>query len=61
MYAAVQAEKRGEVADTFDRVHSVQRAREVGSIDHIIPVDELRPYLVDAIERGIARALPDES
>ena len=56
LYAAVQAEKRGDVADTFDRVHSVQRAKDVGSIDHIIPVAELRPYLVDAIERGIAQA-----
>jgi acetyl-CoA carboxylase carboxyltransferase component len=51
----VTAEKQGEVASEFDRVHSVQRAQEVGSIDVIIPLEELRPYLVDAIQRGMAR------
>jgi len=53
----VRSEKLGEVADEFDQVHSVQRAREVGSLDHIIPPERLRPYLVDALDRGIARAL----
>ena len=55
LYEQVLAEKRGETADTFDRIHSVQRAKEVGSIDEILPIAELRPYLVAAIERGIAR------
>ncbi len=52
----VQSEKRGEVAELFDRTHSVYRALEVGSLDRIIPPGELRPFLVGAIERGIARA-----
>jgi acetyl/propionyl-CoA carboxylase alpha subunit/acetyl-CoA carboxylase carboxyltransferase component len=51
----VAAEKQGEVAAKFDLVHSVQRAQEVGSIDVILPVAELRPYLIGAIERGKAR------
>ncbi len=51
----VTAEKQGEVATEFDRIHSVQRAQEVGSIDTIIPLQELRPYLIDAIERGKER------
>ncbi|MDH3500192.1 MAG: biotin/lipoyl-binding protein, partial [Acidimicrobiia bacterium] len=55
LYERVLAEKRGEVAEEFDTVHSVQRAQEVGSIDRIIPAAELRPYLIDAIERGIER------
>ena len=52
--ARVRSEKLGEVADEFDRVHSIQRALAVGSVDRIIPARELRPYLVDALERGMA-------
>ena len=55
--AQVLAEKQGEVAIRFDQIHSVERAREVGSIDTIIPAAQLRPYLVEAIERGKARTL----
>jgi acetyl-CoA carboxylase carboxyltransferase component len=51
----VKSEKLGEVADEFDTVHSVFRARDVGSVHRIIPAAELRPYLVDALERGMAR------
>jgi acetyl/propionyl-CoA carboxylase alpha subunit/acetyl-CoA carboxylase carboxyltransferase component len=52
--SAVRSEKLGEVADEFDRVHSIQRALAVGSVDRIIAARELRPYLVDALERGMA-------
>jgi acetyl-CoA carboxylase carboxyltransferase component len=51
----VRMEKLGEVAAEFDAVHTVERAREVGSVHRIIPAAELRPALVDALERGIAR------
>ncbi len=52
------AEKLGEVADEFDAIHNIQRAARVGSVDAIIPPGELRPYLIDAVERGIERAGP---
>ncbi|MDG4825691.1 biotin carboxylase N-terminal domain-containing protein [Asanoa sp. WMMD1127] len=52
--AAVRAEKLGEVAAEFDRVHSIQRAVEVGSVDAIISAAELRPRIIEAIERGLA-------
>ncbi len=52
----VRSEKLGEVAAEFDSVHTIQRARAMGSVDRIIPAEELRPYLVDALERGIRRA-----
>ena len=52
----VRSEKLGEVADEFDAIHTIQRARRVGSVDVIIPAAELRPYVIDAIERGLARA-----
>jgi hypothetical protein len=53
----VRSEKLGEVADEFDSIHSVHRALKVGSLDRIISPAELRPYLIDAIERGMAREL----
>jgi acetyl-CoA carboxylase carboxyltransferase component len=52
---AVRSEKLGEVAREFDAVHSIERAREMGSVDQIIPASGLRPYLVDALERGMGR------
>jgi len=57
MTRTVRSEKLGEVADEFDGIHSVHRALRVGSLDRIIKATELRPYLVDAIERGMAREL----
>ena len=53
-FKAVHAEKLGEVADEFDQVHSVHRALQMGSLDHIIPPERLRPYLIDAVERGMS-------
>jgi acetyl/propionyl-CoA carboxylase alpha subunit/acetyl-CoA carboxylase carboxyltransferase component len=57
VYQAVRFEKLGELAREFDHVHSVERARAVGSIHRIIPPAQLRPYLVEAVTRGIDRAL----
>ena len=51
----VRSEKLGQVADEFDAIHTIQRARKVGSVDRIIPAAELRPYVIEAIERGLAR------
>jgi hypothetical protein len=33
----------------------VQRALAVGALNCIIPPANLRPYLIDAVERGIAK------
>ncbi len=52
---AVRSEKLGDVADEFDHIHTIERAQAVGSVDRIIPPAELRPYLIDALERGMAR------
>ncbi|MET7967089.1 carboxyl transferase domain-containing protein [Micromonospora sp. NPDC005305] len=48
--SSVRAEKLGEVATEFDRVHSIQRAVEVGSVDAVVRAAELRPRVIDAIE-----------
>ncbi len=55
LFKIVHSEKLGEMAAEFDRVHSVQRALAVGALNHIIPPATLRPYLIEALERGMAR------
>jgi len=54
----VHAEKLGEVAAEFDGIHNIQRALAVGSVDKIIRAADLRPYIIDAVERGMARSAP---
>jgi hypothetical protein len=53
---SVRTEKLNEMAGEFDRVHSVQRAVEVGSVDAIISAAQLRPAIIKAIEDGLARS-----
>jgi acetyl-CoA carboxylase carboxyltransferase component len=54
---SVRSNTLGEVAGEFDRVHTVERALQIGSIDAIIPAVRLRPHLIEALERGMTRAL----
>ncbi|MBO0848226.1 MAG: fused acetyl/propionyl-CoA carboxylase subunit alpha/methylmalonyl-CoA decarboxylase subunit alpha, partial [Pseudonocardia sp.] len=51
--SAVRAEKLGEVATEFDRLHDIRRAVRVGSVDAIIQPSRLRPEIIAAIERGL--------
>jgi acetyl-CoA carboxylase carboxyltransferase component len=55
MRESVRTEKLGEVAAEFDAVHSVERAKEVGSVHRIIAAGDLRPELIAAVARGMAR------
>ena len=55
LFKIVHSEKLGEMAAEFDHVHSVQRALEVGALNHILPPADLRPYLIHAVERGIEK------
>ena len=48
--SSVHAEKLGEVATEFDRVHNIHRAVEVGSVDAVIPASQLRPRIIEALE-----------
>jgi acetyl/propionyl-CoA carboxylase alpha subunit/acetyl-CoA carboxylase carboxyltransferase component len=59
VYAEVRSEKLGELAAEFDAIHSVQRAVDVGSVDRVISAAELRPHLIETVERGIERTLAD--
>ncbi len=55
IFKLIHSEKLGQVAEEFDRVHSVERARTVGALNEVIPPERLRPYLIRAIERGLER------
>jgi acetyl-CoA carboxylase carboxyltransferase component len=55
--AAVRSDKLGEVAAEFEAVHNVERAHRMGSVHAIIPAAELRPRIVAALERGMARVM----
>ena len=57
LFKVVHSEKLGEVAEEFDRVHSVQRALKVGALHEIIPPANLRSYLINAIMRKIGTTL----
>lgn len=52
---AVRVEQLGSVAAEFDRIHDIHRAVAVGSVQRVIAAARLRPYLIDAVEGGLAR------
>jgi hypothetical protein len=60
LFKIVHSEKLGEMASEFDRVHSVQRALDVGALSYIIPPANLRSYLIHAVERGIEKVEESE-
>ena len=60
LFESVRAEKMGELAARFDSIHSIQRAVEVGSVSGIVSAETLRPYLIEAIERGMRRTAETE-
>lgn len=57
LFKCIHSEKLGEMALEFDRIHSIHRALGVGALNHILPPENLRPFLIHAIERGIASEL----
>jgi acetyl-CoA carboxylase carboxyltransferase component len=54
----VRSDKLGEVATEFDTAHSVERAHRMGSVHTIVDATTLRPYLIDAVRRGMSRHMP---
>ena len=39
----------------YDRIHSVQRAKDVGSLEEIIASRSIRPYLIELLDRALGR------
>ncbi|MGZ5339708.1 MAG: carboxyl transferase domain-containing protein, partial [Thermoleophilaceae bacterium] len=56
-WSEVHAQQLGKLAAEFDSVHSVERALAMGSISRIIEAQAMRPFLIEAVERGMRRAL----
>jgi len=46
----VTLEKQTELADEFDAIHTVERARRVGSLEEIVEPEEMRSWLVRVLE-----------
>lgn len=52
----VTLEKQAALAAEFDAIHSVQRAKDVGSLSDILEPRELRPRVIAALEGGSSDA-----
>ena len=52
----VTLEKQGEVAQEFDAIHTVHRATEVGSLDAVILPHELRPAIIEVLDKARKKA-----
>jgi len=58
--ASANADHLAQLAREYDGIHTIERARQVGSVHRIIPPARLRPELIASVERGIARTLAGE-
>ncbi|MCP5515298.1 MAG: biotin/lipoyl-binding protein [Spirochaetales bacterium] len=52
LFKKVYNEKQNALGHSFDAVHSVERAKQVGSIDDIIEASDLRPYIINMLEKN---------
>ena len=50
--ADVTLEVQADLAAEFDRIHSVERAQEVGSLERILSPEKMRPEVIRWIEAG---------
>lgn len=49
-------EQQGHLAREFDAVHTVERAVRVGSLDAVIAPAEIRPRIIEVLDRRLRRA-----
>jgi acetyl/propionyl-CoA carboxylase alpha subunit/acetyl-CoA carboxylase carboxyltransferase component len=56
VWREVLLECQAEVAREFDAVHSVERAREVGSLEEIVAPEALREHLIAQLDAAAGRA-----
>lgn len=52
----LRSEHLGRAAEEFDAIHTIERALEVGSVDQIIEPADIRPWVIEALRRGMAEA-----
>jgi acetyl-CoA carboxylase carboxyltransferase component len=48
----IRLEKQAELASEFDKIHSVDRAKQVGSLEGIISAREMRAFLIQSVVEG---------
>jgi acetyl/propionyl-CoA carboxylase alpha subunit/acetyl-CoA carboxylase carboxyltransferase component len=48
-YRQILLQKQAELGAEFDAIHTVERALEVGSLESLIPPEEIRPCLIDLV------------
>jgi acetyl-CoA carboxylase carboxyltransferase component len=53
IFAEVLLEKQAELAREFDAIHTVERAREVGSLEDIVPPREMRAWLIRTLQQEL--------
>jgi acetyl-CoA carboxylase carboxyltransferase component len=53
VFKEVVLEKQAELAAEFDRIHSVERAREVGSLSRIVAPARMRPELISELTTAV--------
>jgi len=53
LFSDVVLEKQRELAAEFDAVHTVERAKRVGSLEEILPAAQMRPWLVARLEEEL--------
>jgi len=51
-------EKQSELAAEFDAIHTVERARDVGSLAALVRPEEMRPYLIGELRAAGCGAIP---
>lgn len=52
-FQTVHLEQQAKLAQKFEKIHSVERALQVGSIDDIVSAQRLRPYIHEQLTAGI--------
>ena len=57
----VRLEKQTELAEEFDKIHSVQRAKDVGSLEAIVPASEMRAFLIGVLREEAASEARSEA
>ena len=55
LFRKIYNEKQRELGQLFDKTHSVERAKRVGSIDDIVTPEKIRSYLIRSIEKGMKK------
>ncbi len=48
-FQEILLEKQAELAAEFDAIHTVERARRVGSLEEIVAPDQIRPFLISRL------------